>query len=204
MLSTMLLLAVLTETPTPSGGVVAPAVLPAASNAIYGIVGAPDIGAGYRQGFSLLEVEGRALFNILELSGLVEGGAKFRLMHTDALQVGLGAAVGLQLNSGSKYFDSANFGSVALRPRLSGIVSYGFSELITGVAQLDIPLALSLTKLGTDFRPTVGAGVEFLLGSSVSLLVMGDLGVDAIKESIGVTQVRLAWGVRLGVGYRIF
>jgi hypothetical protein len=204
MLSTLLLVLVLTETPTPAGGVVAPAVLPAASNSVYGVVGAPELGAGYRQGFSVFEVEGRALFNLLELSGLVEGGLKLRVLERDELQLGVGAALGLQLNSGSKYFDVANFASVALRPRVSALVSYAFSPIITGVAQLEVPLSLSLTKLGTDFRPALGAGAEFLLGSSVSLLVLGELGIDAIKESIGVTQVRLAWGVRLGVGYRIF
>jgi hypothetical protein len=204
MLASLLLIAVLGQTPSLPGGVLAPAVLPSGSNAVYGIVGAPEIGAGYRQGFAPLEVEARALFNIFELSGLIEGGVKIPVLQRDALQVGVGAAVGLLLNSGSKYFDAANFGSVAVRPRISGLLSYGLSDLVTLLARLDVPLAISATVAGTDFRPEVGLGAEFHLGGSLSLLVLGELGVDAIKQGLGVMQVRPAWGVQLGVGYRIF
>jgi uncharacterized protein YejL (UPF0352 family) len=120
------------------------------------------------------------------------------------VQLSAGGSLGVLFNSGSRYFDRANFGSVALRPRLLGTVGIAFSELVTGLVQLDVPVALSMTVVGTQFTPTVGAGAEINLGTNLSLLVMGNVGVDAIKEPLGVTQVRPAWGVRLGVGYRMF
>ncbi len=37
----------------------APAALPAGTMALYGQIGAPDVGAGYRQGFDGLEIEAK-------------------------------------------------------------------------------------------------------------------------------------------------
>ena len=71
-----LLLAQADPTPTATrvmGGVVAPASLPAGTNALFGFVGAPELGVGYRQGFGLLELDAHAAFNLFELGVL--GGA---------------------------------------------------------------------------------------------------------------------------------
>src|SRR4051812_11166366 len=37
------------------GGVVAPAALPAGAMSVYALLGAPELGGGFRQGFSMLE-----------------------------------------------------------------------------------------------------------------------------------------------------
>lgn len=205
MLATTLLLTLLSVEPTaPAGAVVAPAALPAGTIAMYAQVGAPDVGVGYRQGFAPLEFEARALFNVFQVSGLVDVGVRVPVLTHDRLMLSAGGSLGLLFNSGARYFDTANFPSVALRPRLLGTLGIDFSELVTGLAQLEIPLALSLTVVGTQFSPTVGAGAEIHLGGRLSLLVMGQIGVDATKEPLGVTQVRPAWAVRLGLGYRMF
>ncbi len=190
--------------PPPSGAVAAPAVLPAGSLALYGVVGAPDLGVGFRQGFAPLEFEARASFNLFEVSVLAEAGVKFAVFSRDALLVGVGGAFGINFDSGAKYFDKANYASIFLRPRVSGLASYKFSDFISGLAQVDVPLAFSLSQVGQKFTPTLGAGVELQLGSNLSLLALGAIGVDVTKEALGVTQVRAAWAVRLGVGWRLF
>jgi hypothetical protein len=186
------------------GGVVAPAALPPGSLALYGIVGAPDLGVGYRQGIAGIELEGKALFNLFELSGLVELGVKLAVYRGERLALAPGVALGLKANSGSRYFDQANFAYFGLRPRLSLNATYAFSDLVEGVAQLEVPLAIPLTAQGIQFTPMVGAGAEVHLGDKLSLLGTAHVGFDVIKEPLGVTQTRAAWAIRLGVGYRLF
>jgi hypothetical protein len=187
-----------------TGAVVAPAALPPGSLALYGLVGAPDLGVGYRQGIAGIELEAKALFNIFELSGLAEFGVKLAVLRGERLALAPGVALGLKANSGSQYFDRANFGYVGLRPRVSLNATYTFSDLVEGVAQLEIPLAIPLTSQGIQFTPMLGAGVEAHLGDKLSLLGTGHIGFDVIKEPLGVTQTRAAWAIRLGVGYRLF
>jgi hypothetical protein len=186
------------------GAVVAPASLPRASLAMYVLLGAPDLGVGYRQGISGIELEAKALFNVFELSGLVEGGVKVPVFRGARLVLAPGVAVGIKLDSGSKYFDRANFTYFGLRPRVSLNATYAFSELVEGVAQLEMPLTLPLTARGIHFSPTVGAGAEVHVGGQLSVLATAHLGVDLIKEPLGVPQTRAAWAIRLGVGYRLF
>jgi hypothetical protein len=57
---------------------------------------------------------------------------------------------------------------------------------------------------GGEFTPTAGFGAEMLLGKQLSGLLLGQLGLDVIKEPLGVTQVRPAWAIRLGLGFRLF
>ena len=64
-----------------TGGVFAPASLPAGTNALYGFVGAPELGVGYRQGFGPVEFEARGLFNLFEVSVIGELGVKFAVLH---------------------------------------------------------------------------------------------------------------------------
>ncbi len=42
------------------------------------------------------------------------------------------------------------------------------------------------------------------LGEDLSLSAVGELGVDVFKELRAVTQTRLGYGVRLGLGVRLF
>jgi hypothetical protein len=187
-----------------TGGVLAPAFLPGGTNALYGFVGAPELGVGYRQGFGVFEFEARALFNLFEVSTVLEAGGKLGVYSTDKLRLAPTLALGLELNAGARYFDRANFGFVGLRPRLGFVASYAFTETVSGVAQFDLPWAIGLTAQGFQLTPTVGAGAEFHLGGSWSLLVSAHVGFDATKEPLGVVQYRPAWAGRLGLGYRLF
>src|SRR4051812_31955249 len=49
------------------GAVVAPPSLPSGGIAAYGFAGVPEIGAGYRLGFGLVELEGRAIFDYFKV-----------------------------------------------------------------------------------------------------------------------------------------
>ena len=187
-----------------TGGVVAPASLPAGTNALYGFVGAPEVGVGYRQGFGLVEFEARGLFNIFQVSVIGEVGVKFGVLHREKLRLAPVLALGLELNSGARYFDRFNFGYLGLRPRVGLNASYDFTDTISGIAQLEIPWAIGLTVQGFQITPLIGAGAEFHLGGSFSLLVSAHVGFDATKEPLGVTQYRPAWAGRLGIGYRLF
>lgn len=187
-----------------TGGVMAPASLPAGTNALYGFVGAPEVGVGYRQGFGLIELEARGLFNLFEVSFIAEVGLKFGVLQLDKLRLAPTVALGLELNSGARYFDRFNFGFLGLRPRLGVNASYAFTDTISGIAQFELPMSFALTVQGFQVTPLLGAGAEFHLGGSFSLLVSGHLGFDATREPLGVTQLRPAWAARLGIGYRLF
>lgn len=187
-----------------TGGVVAPAALPAGTNALYALVGAPELGVGYRQGFGPMEFEARGLFNLFEISALVEVGVKLELLHIDRLRLAPTLALALKLDSGATYFDKMNFAYVGLRPRLGLNASYDFTETISGVASVEIPWAVALTTQGFQVTPLLGAGGEFHLGRSLSLLISAHGGFDVTREPLGMTQYRPAWALRLGVGYRLF
>lgn len=182
----------------------APASLPAGTNALYGFVGAPEVGAGYRQGFGLVELEARGVFNIFEVSIVGEVGLKFGVLQLDKLHLAPTVALGLELNSGARYFDRYNFGFLGLRPRVGVNASYDFTDTISGVAQVEVPVSIALTVQGFQVTPLLGAGAEFHLGGSFSLLVSAHVGFDATREPLGVTQFRPAWAGRLGIGYRLF
>lgn len=185
------------------GGVLAPAKLPAGTIALYGFVGAPELGAGFRQGFDALELEARALFNVFQLSATVEGGVRLGVYQRDRLQLAPTASLGLAFNSGSTYFDAANFGSVSLRPRVGGTLSYSFSDLVAGLIYAELPWAIGLSG-GHQVTPILGAGAEFYLGGSLSLLVAAHAGVDLVQAPGAEAFTRPAWGLRLGLGHRVF
>lgn len=187
-----------------TGGVLAPASLPAGSNALYGFVGAPELGIGYRQGFGLIELEARGLFNLFEVSVTAEVGLKVGVLKLDRFRLAPTVALGLELNSGARYFDRLNFGYLGLRPRLGVNASYDFTDTISGVAQFEVPISIALTVQGFQVTPLLGAGAEFHLGGSLSLLVTGHAGFDVTQEPFGVAQARAAWAARLGIGYRLF
>lgn len=186
------------------GAAAAPAVLPGGSMALAAQLGAPDVGVSYRQGFRTLELEARGTFNYFELSALVEAGLKTAVWQGNGVTVAPGLFLGLRANSGSRYYDAANFGSFALRPKLTLTTSAPLSDTVQGLLLFELPWALSLNVIGSQVTPLVGAGAEVHLGNRMSLLVSGHGGVDVVKEPLGVTQVRAAWALRLGLGYRAF
>jgi hypothetical protein len=193
-----------TRNPQAQGAAFAPAALSAGSISFWGTLGAPELAGGYRQGFSLLEFEAIARFNYLELSGVVEAGVRLAAWKSDRTIIAPTASLGLKANSGIRNFDPFNFGSVALRPRIGLVASIAASEVLQVIALVDVPWAISLNVTGFQVTPTVGAGAEFQLNAKLSLVGVGQIGVDVIKEPLGVATPRVAWAVRLGVGYRLF
>jgi len=186
-----------------TGGVFAPASLPAGTNAIYGFLGAPDVGAGYRQGFGLTEFEARAAFNVFKVSALAEIGFKLAVYEEGRLKIAPGLALGLEFNSGTRYLAAANFAYVGLRPRGTLAASYVFTDTISGIALFELPVSIAFTQ-GYQVTPLLGAGAEFHLGGGFSLLVSGHGGFDVSREPLGMPVTQGAWAARLGVGYRLF
>lgn len=186
------------------GGAVAPAALGAGTIALYGQVGAPELAVGFRQGFAPFELEARLSFDLLEVASVLEGGVKVGFMQRGPLQLAAGAMLGVRANSGATYYDLGNFASWALRPAAVGVLSYALSDVVGLVAKVEVPLAISLNVHGLEFAPTLALGGEFLLGQGVSLLVLGKLGPAFREGPSGLSQTRAAWGLQLGVGYRVF
>ncbi len=186
------------------GGVIAPATLPAGATALYALLGAPDIGGGYRQGFSAFEFEARLLFNYLLAAGVLEAAIKLPLYEHGKVQMAPVVAVGLEADSGSRYYDKANFSYFAIRPRLGFVTAYRFSDTVAGLLTVELPWAIPVSSSGGHVTPSVSAGAEVHLGGTISGLVMGEVGLDAIKMPLGTTQYRALWGIKLGLGFRLF
>jgi hypothetical protein len=187
-----------------TGAVLAPAQLPPNTTALYVMLGAPDLGVGFRQGFAAVELEARLFFNYLQAAAALEGSLRFLKFTRGIVSLAPSAGLGLVANSGSIYLDAANFGFVGLRPRVGLNGALRFTETISGVFLFDLPLTLALTARGIEVTPTVGAGAEVQFTSVLSGLLLGQVGLDVIKEPLGVTQARVGWAVRLGMGFRLF
>lgn len=186
------------------GGAIAPAVMPRGTNSVYGLVGAPEVVGGYRQGFSLLEIEARAAFNYLLAAFTLEVNTRFSVYKKGAVELAPILGVGFIANSGVRYFDRANFGFVGLKLHLGLISTIRITEIVSGIILVDVPWHVPLNVSGTHFVPTAGAGAEIHLGGNISGVLLGQLGLDAIKEPLGVIQYRVGWGVRLGLAFRLF
>ena len=187
------------------GAVVAPAALPGGSAAAYAFVGAPELGGGYRQGFSGFELEGRASFNFFMLSAAVEAIAKLPVLHDGSFELAPQLGFGLVYDSGSRYFDVSNFQHFGLRPRAGAVATFRVADTVRAIAALDVPWDISTSPPGAyHVKALVGGGAEIYLGEDISGLLLGQIGPDIIKEPQGVPQVRLGYQLRLGVGFRLF
>src|SRR5918996_720091 len=93
------------------GAVVAPAALSAASTAAYVFAGAPEIGAGFRQGLSGLELDVRTLPVDVPVSQ--EGGYRFRPLLGAGGEVYLGQEISAGL--------MAQVGADVLKPPLAAL-----------------------------------------------------------------------------------
>lgn len=186
------------------GAAVAPAALPAGSIAFWGLLGAPEVAVGYRQGFSLLEFEASARFHYLEVSGTVEAGVRIAAWKRERTIIAPTASIGFKANSGVRAFDPYNFRFFALRPKVGLVTSIALSEVVQVSFSAELPWAIALNVTGFQFTPTVGAGAEFSLSPKLSLAGQGQIGIDVVKEPLGVATPRVAWAVRFGVGYRLF
>jgi hypothetical protein len=186
------------------GGVLAPAALGPGTMAVYGLAGAPELAAGYRQGFESLEFEARVSFDVLQAAGTLEAGVKVPVFRSGRLQLSVGGLLGLKLDSGASYADPFNFAALSLQPRALAALSLDASEGLALLARVEVPLAVALTAPGWELKALLSAGGELRLGPGLSMLVLGQVGVDAVRNPTGASTQRVAWGLQFGVGYRIF
>lgn len=180
-------------------------MLPAGGTAVYGFLGAQEIGGGYRQGLLGIELEGRVAFNYLLLETSGEILAKKTLLELGDAEVAPFLGIGLLYDSGSRYFDTSNFQHLGVRPRVGVAASYRILETLSAIAQLDVPWDIAVNPAqGWRFGALLGGGAEIFVGGGFSVGLLGQVGLDAIKEPQGVPQARVGYQVKLGLGYRLF
>ncbi len=187
------------------GTMVAPAALPDGSSALYGYVGVPEMGAGYRQGIYGFELEGRARLDYFRLAGIFEVGARRAVVREGPATFAPRLGLGLVLNSGSAYLDADNFSGVLLRISPGLVVSWNVAETVAVVGLLDVPIDLGLSPTGARrFQALTGGGAELYLGSGITLLTAGQIGVENFKAPLKEPVTRLGYQVTLGIGTRLF
>jgi hypothetical protein len=187
------------------GTVVAPAMLPEGASALYGYIGVPEMGAGYRQGLSGFEIEGRGRLDYFRLAGILELGARKAVVSEGATTIAPTLSLGLVFNSGSAYLDTDNFGGVLVRITPGLIVGWRVSDTVMVLGLLDLPVDLGLAPTGARrFQALTGGGAEIYLGSGITLLTAGQVGVESFKAPDEPNQVRLGYQIRLGIGTRLF
>jgi hypothetical protein len=187
------------------GAVVAPAALPDGATALYGYAGAPEVGAGFRQGIAGFELEACARFNWFQVSGVLEVVGRRQVWTRGPLAVAPTLGLGLVLNSGATGLDEANFSGVLLRLSPGVVASYTLTETLAVVGQVDLPFDLGLSPTGARrFQALGGGGAEVYVGSDLTLSAVGQLGVEAFQEQRGVADTRLGWALRVGLGVRLF
>lgn len=197
--------AVLRGEEAPFGAVVAPATLPDGATALYGYMGAPEIGAGFRQGILGFELEARARFNWFQVAGVLEAVGRRQVWTRGALTLAPSLGLGLVLNAGATGLDEDNFSGVLLRLSPGAVASYQLTETVAAVGLLDLPFDIGLSPSGARrFQALAGGGAEVYVGSQLSLSAVGQLGVETFKDAEGPAHTRLGWGLRVGLGVRLF
>lgn len=191
------------ESAESSFGAVAPAAMRPGTVAVYGLLGAPDVSVGYRQGLAWTELEAKVSFNYLLASATAEVGARLAVLRTSRIDVAPVVAVGFTLNSGTRYYDPANVGYVGIRPRVGLVTSIHLTELLSGLVVFDVPWAFGFNG-AHHATPTAGFGAELQLNKTLSAVLLGQLGAEISKEPVGFLQTRAGWAVRLGFGWRFF
>lgn len=187
------------------GAVVAPAVLPDGASAMAGWAGVPEVGVAYRQGLTGWEFGARARFDYLRLTTTVEGVGRWPLWTSGAWAVAPELGLGVTANPGSRYFDEKNPRGWFLRVTPALVASWRVMETVAAVGLVEVPYDLGLAPGGTwRVKPLGGVGAEIYIGEDLTLSVLGQLGADVFKEVRGVTQSRLGYGARLGLGVRLF
>ncbi|WP_224368253.1 hypothetical protein [Hyalangium versicolor] len=187
------------------GTVLAPAALPEGASSLYGYIGVPEMGMGYRQGLSEFEIEGRARLDYLRLAGIFEARARRIILKDGAMTLAPTLGLGLVLNSGSAYLDADNFGGVLLRITPGLLATWKVAETVAVVGLLDLPIDLGLDPTGARrFQALPGGGVELYLGSGISLLTAVQLGVETFKAPREDSVTRLGYQIQLGIGTRLF
>lgn len=187
------------------GAVVAPVTLPGGTTAVYGFVGAPELGVGFRQGIAGFELEARGRLQWFQLAAVLEVGARFKVLERGPLSLAPTLGVGVVLNSGSTHLDDDNFSDVLLRVTPGLVAGWRLANTVTLLGLVDIPVDIGLSAdEARRFQALGGGGVEVYLGSNLSLLAAGQLGLETFRERPGAGEARLGWSTRLGLGARLF
>ncbi|MBU8897569.1 hypothetical protein DRW03_23120 [Corallococcus sp. H22C18031201] len=189
----------------PLGSVVGPATLPAGATALYGYMGAPEVGAGFRQGIGGLEMEARARFDWFKVAATLELAARKEVLERGALRLAPVLGVGVVLNSGATYLDSDNFSGVLMRVSPGMVASWRMGETAALLGLVDLPFDFGLGhEAKRRFQALGGGGVELYLGDNLSLLAAGQLGVETFQARSGLGHTRLGFNARVGLGTRLF
>ncbi|WP_095980536.1 hypothetical protein [Melittangium boletus] len=188
------------------GAMVAPATLPEGGSAISGWVGVPELGVAYRQG--LLpgwEIGARARFDYLRLATTAEVTTRLRVWTDGAWTLAPELGVGVTANPGSRYFDTQNVRGWFLRINPALVGTYQVTETVTALGQVEVAYDQGLsTSSHWRVKPLAGAGAEIYIGEDLTLSLLGQLGVDVFQGASRLTQTQLGYGLRLGLGMRLF
>ncbi|RKH47233.1 hypothetical protein [Corallococcus sicarius] len=189
----------------PLGAVVAPVMLPPGGTALYGYTGAPEVGLGFRQGIGGFEMEARGRFDWFKLSASLEVLGRKEVLRRGALQLAPSLGLGLVLNSGATYMDEDNFSGVLVRILPGLVASYRLGDTVALLGLVDLPIDLGLSgDKQRRFQALGGLGVEVYLGSGLSLLAAGQMGLETFQEREGAGHTRLGFNARVGLGTRLF
>lgn len=187
------------------GAFAAPAALPGGATAVYGFIGVPEVGGGYRQGVGLLEIDARLKFNYFALAFALEAFAKYPAYVDGPLMVAPSLGLGVVFNTGATYIDRHNFGYVGMRVTPGTSLSYRVAETASVVGELTVPIDIAFTRGGGNrVTPLIGGGGELYLGEDMTAGAVAQVGMDVIKEPLGAAQTRFAFALRVGIGYRFF
>jgi len=187
------------------GTLIAPGMLPDGATSLYGYVGAPEMGAGFRQGLAHFEIEARARLDYFRLAGIFDVGVRKAVVNQGPATFAPTLSLGLVLNSGTAYLDADNFGAVMVRITPGLVVSWQVTETVAVLGLLDVPFDLGIDPVGARrFQALTGGGAELYLGSSITLLAAGQLGVENFEAPDVPARTRLGYQVRLGIGTRLF
>jgi hypothetical protein len=189
----------------PLGAVVAPATLPDGTTALYGYVGAPELGVGFRQGIAGFELEARGRLQWFQLSAVLELAARRKVYERGPLALAPTLGLGVVLNSGATYMDEDNFSGVLLRVTPGLVAAYRVADTVSLLGLVDLPLDIGLSReKARRFQALGGGGVEVYLGSNLSVLAAAQVGLETFRERPGEGETRLGWAGRLGLGARLF
>ena len=190
--------------PQGPGALAYPATLKSGQLAVSGFIGAPFVGAGFRQGIGGIELGGLFEVDTLRLGTSVEGLVKVPVFQKNQWQGALGLGLGGIAQSGARYFDTANVAFWGARTRIQAIVTHPIAETAGAVLQLDVPVTWSLPDARMwQISSLLGGGIEVYLGNSASGLLMGQVGATT-QHVDGKETTAFAWQVKWGVGWRLF
>jgi hypothetical protein len=191
--------------PPELGATLAPAALPDGGSAVSGWVGVPELGVAYRQGLSFAELGARLRFDYLRLATTAELTARRRVWTDGTWSVAPELGLGVTGNPGSRYFDSRNTRGWFLRVNPAAVITRPVVETVTALGLVEVAYDQGLSSsVYWRVKPLVGAGAEIYIGEDLTLSLLGQVGVDAFHGANRVTEARVGYGARLGLGVRLF